>query len=220
MSDGPADLERLREALARADEAARAGAGCPQPEQIWAAVSGQAAPEVVQNLLEHGATCAACGKAWRLAADLLHASAGEAAPEAHATRFGRAWSFWAAAAAIMLLGAVALMLPPRTVIHDATFRSRPGESIDSLIPDMVGLPRTGVLLRWSPPAGAARFRVTVATPELVTVHVSGWLPQPELVVPESALENLPAGQVLVWTVEAVLEDGRQISSPAFLVQLE
>jgi hypothetical protein len=112
------------------------------------------------------------------------------------------------------------MLPERRAVQDVTFRSRPGESIDSLVPDMVGLARTGVLLRWTAPAAAARYRVTVATPELATIHVSGWLSQPELVVPDAALKSLPSGQVLVWTVEAVLDDGRQISSRAFLVQLE
>ena len=232
MTGGTPDLDRLREALARADEGARAAAECPAPEQIWAAVSGQAAPEAARKLMQHGATCPACGTAWRLAADLLHASAAGSARRGYAwswaaaqaaagsARRGYAWS-WAAAAAILLLGAVALMLPPREATHDVTFRSRPGEAgIDSLVPDMVGLARTGVLLRWTAPPGAARYRVTVATPELVTVHVSGWLSQPELVVPDASLKNLPSGQVLVWTVEAVLDDGRQISSRAFLVQLE
>ncbi len=211
-------LDRLREALARADKRSRPAADCSAHEMIWAAASGQLQPEEVRELLRHGAGCASCGQAWRLAADLIHASGSARASGSH-QRAGIATA-WAAAAAILILGSAALLLPAREPAPDAAYRSQGSDAITALVPDRAALPRAAFRLSWSAAGGRAHYQVTVATADLRTLHVSPWLTQTEHTVPKAKLADLPAGLALVWTVQTILADGRQVASPAFLVRLE
>lgn len=81
-------------------------------------------------------------------------------------------------------------------------------------------PRASLVLRWVPYAHALRYDVTLATPELrVLFHRSG-VELAELAVPAPALEGLPSGARLVWRVEATLEDGRSVESPALTLELD
>jgi hypothetical protein len=99
---------------------------------------------------------------------------------------------------------------------------RAGEeiAIRSLVPESAPLPREACVLKWSEPAGGARYTVRVGTEDLSPVARAENLDRAEYTVPAKDLERIPPASVLVWRVEAVLPDGRRIASPGFRNRLE
>jgi hypothetical protein len=99
---------------------------------------------------------------------------------------------------------------------------RAGEevAIRSLVPESAPLPREACVLRWSEPAGGARYTVRVGTDDLSPIALGENLDQTEYRVQAKDLEKVPPGAVIVWRVEAVLPDGRRIASPGFRNRLE
>jgi hypothetical protein len=78
------------------------------------------------------------------------------------------------------------------------------------------LSREAFLLRWTPLAKGTRYSVNVATPDLTILFTRGGLTEASVLVPASALANVPAGAQVVWRVTALLADGRRVESTAFI----
>ena len=99
----------------------------------------------------------------------------------------------------------------------------PGPESDSAFTRIGGgqpLQRSRFVLRWSSLGADARYSLVVATRDLAPLHAASGLARTEHQVPEAALAPLAAGTEVVWTVEAVLPDGRRIEPVAFLAKLE
>jgi hypothetical protein len=112
---------------------------------------------------------------------------------------------WAAAAAatILLAGALALRVPAPAAAS-RTFRSEPEPAIAPLYPSSGSRVAAGGLrFRWSPIPGADRYRVTLRTTTGETLgRVEVPASQTELAWPGAAL---PSG-TLLWSVEALSLD--------------
>ena len=150
----PADVARLREALARlADEP-----GWPDVDsgRLFSALHGDVPPEerraVVDELIRNPQAAAA----WRLAREL--------GPEEPTVVSALQWKWMSMAAMLLLVAGTAwLILPWRS--EAPVFRGGEPRSIASLLPDDVPLSRAEPVLRWTGLEGA-RYRVRVLTPEL------------------------------------------------------
>jgi nitroreductase len=82
------DLERLRAALALAEDAPHAGA-CPSTAEIWDGLHGTLRPARLRDVVEHLASCAACAEAWRIGLLLEGPADGAAASAASSSSFER-----------------------------------------------------------------------------------------------------------------------------------
>jgi len=80
--------------------------------------------------------------------------------------------------------------------------------------------RTALVLRWVPYPHARRHDVTLATADLRVLFERAGIESAELAVPAAALTTVLAGARLVWRVEATLDDGRSVESPAFSLELD
>lgn len=88
MSDQEAAIGKLREEFA-SRAPARAGAACPPPDRIWAAVLGELEPDEARRLVDHSISCTTCSAAWRLARSLAgEAGSMDAAADAGSGRAG------------------------------------------------------------------------------------------------------------------------------------
>ena len=124
MNQEPGELETFREAFRSLAETAQPTPTCPEPEKLWEAARGEAAPGDLRDVVDHTASCPACAEAWRLAVEIgdeVPREQGLAAERA-VTRSVVASPRWryAAALAAMLVGAIVL---PRLLE-----RPRAGES--------------------------------------------------------------------------------------------
>jgi hypothetical protein len=120
----------------------------------------------------------------------------------HSTPRIPAWAA-AAAAAILLAGALALHVPAPSAAS-RTFRSEPEPALAPLYPATGSrVVAGGLRFRWSPVPGADRYRVTLRTTTGETLgRVEVPASQPELAWTGAAL---PSG-TLLWSVEALSLD--------------
>lgn len=194
------------------------GPACPPPEELWALVRGELGPEERAARVKHSATCGPCAAALRIAVEL-----NEPLQPPAVVRPPWAWrlprlGLVAAAMAAALIGVVVPIVARRAApeIHE---RGPVGSQMRSLVPPGPR-PRSGLRLAWSAQAGALRYQVTLATPDLAVLFEKQGLSETQVLVPEKALAGLPPRARLVWRVEAVLADGQTMGSPAFELSLE
>lgn len=135
-----------------------------------------------------------------------------------------AWPRWLIPAAavlvlVLLLAGLAGLGPglgPSTTEGKAV---RAGQ-VRSLVAEDVPLPRGAFRLAWTPMAGATGYVVRVASAEFEPVYTTPPTLRTECTVPAEALAALPAGERVVWEVEALDADGRRHVSPAFFATVE
>jgi len=219
---GGADRDgRMREAFASLGETAPPGDGCPTPEQIWDAATGEtSSQELVHTLIEHTASCPACAEDWRLARGLRSVSQESSIASPRTRHRANRLRWLVAAAAFVLLFATALPLhrwltrPDRPAVR-GTF----GE-IFSLVAEGERLPRERCLLRWSPGPPGTSFRLRVLTDDARELVAVDGVDQPEYLIEEESLLALPSGARLLWRVEATLPEGRHLVSPTFMNFIE
>lgn len=217
------DLRRAWESAA-GDDGATAGdaAGCPAADRVWAAAHGELGPAETREVVDHVAACPACAEAWRLARHLGAEEARTAAApadlsRARSARNARPWALAAVAAALVAvlgIGFQQLRTPP-----PAELRGGDGAAFRSLVADGATLPRERFELAWEPVAGAVEYDLRLTTAELAPVASRRGLEEPRYVVPAERLAGLDGGSRLYWQVEAVLEDGGRVVSPAWEVTI-
>jgi hypothetical protein len=223
MSDSS---DRLRAAFASRPGAQGTPEGCPDADSIWAAVRGGIPPGRTREIGLHAVSCTECGRAWRLAREMAaEAFPGSGAAAESSARAGPPaptwWLWWggaalAAAAGLLWMALPPLVRPPATQEH--RMRAGAAEPIRSLLPQEAAVPREDCVLRWEGPAGA-RYALRVADESLVTLYRAGDLEATEHRVPPEALVGLPEGAILLWQLEAVLPDGRRLTSHTFVTAL-
>jgi len=212
----------------RASMPAEPDGPCPPPETLWSAAHGQLAPEALRSLSAHLSACATCGEALAVSAELAGES--EARGEAVAPRrFGRgravAAGITALAAGLVIFLAQREATPSRSR-GDGSTASRGdvgGGGIRSLSREEQSA--SEVRLQWTPVAHAVRYRVQVSTEDLRPVY-DRTLEGTTVALPP-AVGDVPlrgsgaSGDVppLLWQVEAMLPDGRSVTSPTFRVRL-
>jgi hypothetical protein len=222
MNRAPRSPQDLQAAFASLSESAVGGPDCPSPEAIWEAVTGAGSPAHASAVVEHTSRCFACAETWRLAREF----GGRAIPEpgsagstpASRTAGLRTWTALAAAVVTLVGGFGVMML--RRGAPPIVMRAGEEVAIASLVPESAPLPREACVLKWSAPAGGARYTVRVGTEDLSPVALAVNLDRTEYKVEAKDLEKVPPGSAIVWRVEAVLPDGRRIASPGFRNRLE
>ena len=194
-------------------------AACPDPDRIWSAVRGGRTPDEFGRLADHSATCAACALAWQLAEK---GSSEIGRPQIQSDR--RPWRAWYGVAAAMLVAAVALAIQfrvsePAPVTSSPEYRAPVEEAVRSELIEDVALQRNDCTLRWSGPAGAT-FNITIADENFGDVYRQTALTGSAFTIPPDALQAIPAGGVIVWQVEALLQDGTRKLSRTFRATVE
>ena len=216
------ELERLRGAWASLahDEGS---VGCASPDQIWEAVAGRLPEEQVRDLLSHSLTCADCSALWRLAREMASAAGetGTLAPQVEPVPFHRRARGLLGAGALAAAAIAALAIVPRLAARqEAPVIRGPEESVLQPDPSTLSLDRNRPILRWSGAPEGSRYAVTVSTPDLTVLVQRNGLLSPELELPEKALLSVAPDSQVVWRVEAILPDGRRITSRAFLSRVK
>jgi hypothetical protein len=213
---GPTD-GRLRDALAQRSERAAPTAACPEPGVLWDLAAGALDAATARNAAAHAVICPACREALCLARE---AGATGAAGERGAAVRPRARTAWLAAVAILLVAAGTLFYvrrAERPVPPD--FRDQETvriEAVGPLEPVRGGAP---AVLQWTAVEGA-RYDLTLAREDLEVLSVVRGIASAEYTVPGDLLRRLPPGGRLLWQVEVVLADGREIRSGTFSVRFE
>jgi hypothetical protein len=214
----PDDGRDLAELFQRTAPAAPA-TGCPGPERFWSAVSGELSAAEVRTLTDHSIRCADCSEALRLAREVWATAQPAEASRAPRRATRSNWLMGLALAA----GVAALVTVGINLKHQetATDLERGGDApaIRSTLPK-APQPRAALVLRWSPVPHARRYSVTVATSDLHVLFQRSGIDHEEQAVPPSALMGIPAGTRLIWRVEATLENGQSVASPAFLLDVD
>lgn len=221
----PSDLQRLRDAFGDPGSGEPPPGACPAAETIFTAANGGLAKMTAAEqgeLLDHLASCPACGEAWRLAVEIGKEVAAPAAAPVIAGRFGgppsplrRALPIASLVAALLLIAiAVPMLLPDRYSAPQPGMRGA-GETA---IVDLSGpLDRQRCVLRWrlEPERQGALFAVRVMSETLEVVASPSGLAAAELEIPPAKLLAIPPGGKLLWQVQASLPDGSVEDSPTF-----
>ena len=121
-------------------------------------------------------------------------------------------------AAAAVLGALVVGLSWRSPpTQEVPFRQGGSEVVRSRLDGDAVVSRQDAQLQWTGPEGA-HYNVLV-TVDLRVIATAEGLTEPEYVIPESKLGDLPAETLLHWHVEAVLPDGGRIPSETFDLRL-
>jgi len=195
---------------------------CPPADTLARAAAGPLDTAERERVLDHVVRCADCAEELRAVLP-LEAWAAAAAPRlprrerrpAAARRRPPRWTAWAAAAA---LAAAASALLWRAE-GPAVLRARRVALPHSLLPEGAALARGACRLRWSDAGGGARYAVSVLSKDLRPLAAADGLERPEYVVPAPALQSVPEGAEIVWSVEARWPDGHRLASPTFVTRL-
>ena len=209
----PADVDRLREALASLD---RKGSPAVDAGRIFDALHGDLTEDERRAVVDELIANPEAAETWRLAQDL--------APPGHAPTVvpldRGAWRWWAVAAAALLALAVGSQFAgPWRRVEAPVYRSTEQRAIASLLRSDQPLSRNKPVLRWTGIEGA-RYRLTVLTSALDVVDEVGNLTTPEYTVSTDALARFPSGAQLLWQVEARIPGEGAIVSPTFSVRVE
>lgn len=231
------ELTTLREgfaALACEPDAVEAAGDCPEPETIYTAVHGELSSGELRDVVAHTASCPRCAEEWRLAMAFSEEIGEDEEPLARPaapTRPTLRLLPMAAALVVALLAAGVWLTvgPDREQTPEQTapvYRDSPGAAssqIVSLVPEGGALDRDAPVLRWrlgeeSAPEGTT-YDLLVSTEDLRTVAEVTDLESPSYTLPAEALEGLPPGTGLQWTVDAHLPDGTRVGSPLFVTSV-
>lgn len=209
----PADLERLRAALA----ASTGGQSPVDPGRIFDAVHGDLSSEERQALVAEIADDPEALEAWRLAMELAPgpaASAPGSVPRASST-----WKWLGVAAALLLsVGLAWQLLGPWRQSGPPVYRGLDPLRIASLLPEGEPLSREAPILRWTA-IDQARYRVRVFAADLQPLTEATDLTAPAYPLPPDVVSRLPGGAVLLWQVEANTAEGTVVS-PTFSTRLQ
>jgi hypothetical protein len=213
----------------RASMPAEPADACPSPETLWSAARGDLAPEELDSLSGHLRTCAACGEALAISAELAH----ETQPRLDARsppRFGRvaavATGITALAAGLVIFLAQPEPVPSGSRGNEPTTPRGEvgGVGIRSLSKEEQ--PASEARRQWTPVEHAVRYRLQVSTEDLRPVYdrtLEGTVVALPPAVGHLALRGGATGgggaSPLLWQVEAMLPDGRSVTSPTFRVRL-
>lgn len=220
MSDTARGDERLREAFAALSREVATAPGCPEPDLLWSALAGEAAPAEVERVVDHTTACPACAEAWRLGRELRESASlsTEAPPDTvPSTGGGWGWGALAAGLAAVALAAGALLM---VGTPESGYREGGSPTIRSEMAEGAELPRAAFVLRWTPGPAGTRYSVLVTTEGLDTLARARGLETAEYRVPETALSGVEPGSRILWRVEGVLPDGSRSSSATFVSRLE
>jgi hypothetical protein len=208
------ELVSLRQAFAAPAGPALEPEACPPSDRIWLAVRGELPPDELRTILDHIATCQACAEDWRIAMafeeEARTAAVGPAAPARilpFAARFGRPL----VAAAMILAAVVAFNVhQPKA---PGGYRGD-GTAVESSL-QKATLPRQSFVLLWTSVQGAESYNLSVKTSVLDPLFDVQGVAATTYKVPASALENLPPGATVLWTVTPVTADGGQLQGRTF-----
>ncbi|MEM1182726.1 MAG: hypothetical protein AAGM22_30560 [Acidobacteriota bacterium] len=125
---------------------------------------------------------------------------------------------WLALAASMLVAAGVALLVQRPPPSDPPYRRLPaGEPrIESRLHSDTWRHGSALELEWTEIAGA-RYDVVVTTESLDILREELGLATPSLRVEPAEIDAMADGDAVLWHVEAILADGRRVSSPVFRV---
>lgn len=210
----PADVERLRAALAAANGEP---ASPVDPARIFDALHGELSEQERQALVDEMAGDPEALEAWRLAMELAPDSAASvsAAPRTPMS----AWRWLGVAAGLLLSVGIAWQLAaPWRQAEAPAYRSTEPRSIASLLPDGEPLSRAEPVLRWTA-IDNARYRVRVFTADLQPLAEAADLSTPTYRLPADLVNRLPSNAVVLWQVEADVPGAAAIVSPTFTARL-
>jgi hypothetical protein len=220
---GPGDGE-LGEAF-RASMPEQPEPACPSAETLWSAARGELSGPELEALASHLRTCAACGEALAVSAELA-SEAGAPVPVAAPPRIRPFTRAVAAGVTALAAGLVVFLVQraPAPGSRGAEVEASRGEAPGSAAIRSLSTeeqPATGARLEWTPVARALRYRVQLSTEDLRPVY-DRTVEAPALTLP-FALGDLArqrtGGAVLLWQVEALLPDGQTVLSPTFRMRL-
>ncbi len=196
----------------RASMPAQREGACPPPETLWRAVRGELSGQDLESLATHLRSCGACGDGMAVTAELV----AQSEPRVLAwrpRRIGRAVAGITALAAGLLLFLNHRESAPRDGADPVVSRGEfpAGATIRPVSKEEQ--PAADARLQWTPVPGAVRYRVQVSTENLRAVL--------DRTLAETSL-TLPPGlgtERLLWQVEALLPDGRTVTSSTFRIRL-
>jgi hypothetical protein len=236
----PEHLEGELPASFRASMPEHPNEPCPPAAFLWAAASGELSGGDLESLTGHLRTCSLCGEALAVTADLVTESKALARPSLgwRTRRLGPVMAGVTALAAGILLFHGQRRPPP------AEGPAGPGEVVASRAgrpaePAIRALskeqqPASDIRLEWTPIDRAVRYRVHLSTEDLQPVYERILEQESVLRVPKAVGDKLAAGheravaahkvgggagETLLWQVEALLPDGKTVSSPTFMVHV-
>jgi hypothetical protein len=186
---------------------------------MWDAVGGRQSPAALEAGLAHVAECANCAEAWRVAHELLVAT-GQMPAASPSRASSSAWRVWvpAAAAVVVLLGGVALdrgWFDGAQSTGDADVVRGTSTGLTTSLADGATCDRAACRLTWSDAGEGARYTVRVTTADLEPVAAIAGLAETQYTIPVDRLRALAPRADVLWQVEAVLPDGRRVSSATF-----
>jgi hypothetical protein len=211
MSSSPPDDEALRRLFQEAtpDADAEGDSG-----EIWDAVSGAASPEALRATLARVRGSAVLRQEWLLA-QALHAELSEDTTAQAPSQQRPTRRIMAAAILLMAAAAVLVMRTPEAPRWRADAEAvliastLPGDTLSRSLP----------LLTWTDLGPQTTYTVTLTDDQLRAVAHTPGLTIPQWRIPEDDLRDLPIGAVLLWRVEATLEDGTHRASATLTLEL-
>jgi hypothetical protein len=206
---------------------------CPPPETLWRAVRGELSGDELESFGAHLRTCSECGEALAVSAEVVAGS--ENRPLAWTPR--RPGRIAAAAGGLTALAAGLLVFlihhePVPSDSHGPDLTTSRGEGNAGVTIGPLSKeeqPAGDARLQWTPVPGAVRYRVQLSTEDLRPVH-DRTLEGTTLVLPPGLAgpsnEGMAreqqvgrSGRIYLWQVEAMLADGRTVTSSTFRVRL-
>jgi hypothetical protein len=209
------EIDRLREAWRTLDEEAQALPAEPpvDPNEVWAAVSGELPAERRRELVDRMARDPQLSLEWRLASDLVDSAAEPTEAPVLPFQPQRPWRPWLAAAAALALAVVGFFLfRPQEPIYRGG-----GERIGAIGEPVLRL--SAPVLRWTP-VDKATYEVSVASADLESIYEARDLRKAELRLPADRLADLQVGDEVLWRVEAKLPNGDSVRSDTFVFRVE
>jgi hypothetical protein len=231
---GPLDSElapKFRVSMPGAPEGA-----CPPAEVLWSAARGELPSGELEALATHLRTCALCGEALAISADLVPES------ESRVLRLARRRQLGVAAAGITALAAGLLVVlwqrgsssverPGVPVVVASRGGAADGAAIRAVSKEEQ--PASDIRLEWTPVEQALRYRVQVSSEDLQPLHDQTVEQQTTLRVPPVVGERASgrpgvggSGEVrpgdrgvLHWQVDAIMPGGATVSSPTFTLRV-
>ena len=210
----PADVERLRAALAAANGEP---ASPVDPARIFDALHAGLSDQERQALVDEMAGDPEALEAWRLAMELAPDST--PAVSAVSPKPASTWKWLGIAAGLLLSVGLAWQLAaPWRQAEAPAYRSTDPRSIASLLPEGEPLSREEPVLRWTA-IDNARYRVRVFTADLQPLAEAADLSTPTYRLPADLVNRLPGAAVVLWQVEADVPGAATIVSPTFTARL-
>jgi hypothetical protein len=233
-------LDSELEARFRASMPGAPDGACPSAEVLWSAAGGELPPSELAALSTHLASCGVCGEALSLSAELAAVGKPRTASSPRLLALWRRTPLGVAAVGIPALAAGLVLAlwwrsapPVESPRGPLVVASRGGSADHGAIRSLSAKeqPASEVRLEWTPVERAVRYRVQVSSDDLQplydkTVEQGTSLRLPPAVEEHASGRPAVAGGdgasrvgVLHWQVDAILPDGRIVTSPAFTVWL-